>query len=180
MAKKHMGRWLALAAVAGAAAVGISYFRKYRSFNKELEEDFHDFEDEGDDMVAEEKGISEGSARKYVSLHANKDEFKVAAGDMLGAAKDMAYMYQDFDLTVSTNEKGKEIVWDINFKTDKVQTEEGLKIGDTPAKVKQLYPSAKENYGLYTATLGNTQVIVDCGMKNDKVVGISYQYYEAK
>ena len=90
MAKKHMGRWLALAAVAGAAAVGISYFRKYRSFNKELEEDFHDFEDEGDDMVAEEKGISEGSARKYVSLHANKDEFKVAAGDMLGAAKDMA------------------------------------------------------------------------------------------
>lgn len=101
-----------------------------------------------------------------------------AAGN--GAAKDMAYMYKDFDLTVSTNEKGKEIVWDINFKTDKVQTEEGLKIGDTPAKVKQLYPSAKENYGLYTATLGNTQVIVDCGMKNDKVVGISYQYYEAK
>ena len=90
MAKNHTGRWLALATVAGAAAVGISYFKKYKSFNKELEEDFHDFEDDGEDDFSEDDSEQEAGARKYVSLHANRDEFKVAAGDMLDAAKDMA------------------------------------------------------------------------------------------
>ena len=100
-----------------------------------------------------------------------------AAGD--GTVKDKVYFYKDFDLHVSTNDKGKEIVWEIVL-SDKTQTEEGLKIGDAPSRVKSLYPSATENYGIYTATLGETQVIVDCGIKNDKVVAISYQYHEAK
>lgn len=101
-----------------------------------------------------------------------------AAGD--GTVKDKVYLYNDFDLHVSTNNKGKEIVWEIALKNGNTATEEGLKIGDTAARVKALYPDAKENYGIYTATLGSTQVIVDCGLKNDKVVAISYQYYEAK
>lgn len=101
-----------------------------------------------------------------------------AAGD--GNVKDKVYLYEDFDLHVSSNTKGKKIVWEIAFKTSDVQTEEGLKIGDSPARVKSLYPDAVENYGIYTATLGNTQIIVDCGLKNDKVAAISYQYYEAK
>ena len=43
---KRIGKWVALATIAGAAAAGISYIAKYKSFNKELEEDFHDFEDD--------------------------------------------------------------------------------------------------------------------------------------
>lgn len=85
MAKKGLGKFVMLAATAGAAAAGISYFRKYQSFNKELDEDFHDFEDEEDTPVPDST-----MTRNYVSLHADKDEFLVAAGDMLNAAKDVA------------------------------------------------------------------------------------------
>lgn len=85
MAKKGLGKFVMLAAVAGAAVAGISYFRKYQSFNKELDEDFHDFEDEEDTPVPDST-----MTRNYVSLHADKDEFLVAAGDMLNAAKDVA------------------------------------------------------------------------------------------
>ena len=46
MSKKGMGRLVVLAAVAGAAAAGVSYLTRYHSFNRELDEDFHDFEDE--------------------------------------------------------------------------------------------------------------------------------------
>ena len=44
MAKKGFGKLVVLAAAAGAAAAGISYLKKYHSFTKELEKDFHDFE----------------------------------------------------------------------------------------------------------------------------------------
>ena len=74
-----------LAAAVGAAAAGISYFTKYRSFSKELDEDFHDFEDD------EEPPVPDSTMnRNYVSLHADKDEFLVAAGDVLNAVKDAA------------------------------------------------------------------------------------------
>ena len=84
MAKKA-GKILALAAVAGVAAAGISYFTKYRSFSKELDEDFRDFEEEEDDSIPDST-----MNRNYVSLHADKDEFMVAAGDVLNAVKDAA------------------------------------------------------------------------------------------
>ena len=84
MAKKF-GKLMVLATIAGAAAAGISYLTKYRSFNKELDEDFHDFEDEDDTEVPDST-----MSRNYVSLHADKDEFLVAAGDMMNAAKDAA------------------------------------------------------------------------------------------
>lgn len=86
MAKKGFGKAVALAVVAGAAAAGISYFRKYQLFNKELDEEFHDFEDEEPDGPVPDNTMN----RKYVSLNANKDELIVAAGDMLHAAKDVA------------------------------------------------------------------------------------------
>ena len=85
MAKKAFGKLAALLTIAGAAAAGISYLTKYRSFNKELDEDFHDFEDEDDTEVPDST-----MSRNYVSLHADKDEFLVAAGDMMNAAKDAA------------------------------------------------------------------------------------------
>ena len=85
MAKKAFGKLAALLTIAGAAAAGISYLTKYRSFNKELDEDFHDFEDEDETEVPDST-----MSRNYVSLHADKDEFLVAAGDMMNAAKDAA------------------------------------------------------------------------------------------
>ena len=68
MAKKAFGKLAALLTIAGAAAAGISYLTKYRSFNKELDEDFHDFEDEDDTEVPDST-----MSRNYVSLHADKD-----------------------------------------------------------------------------------------------------------
>lgn len=79
------GKIVAFATIAGAVAAGISYFTKYKSFHKELEEDFHDFEDDGNDDISK---IDSTMNRNYVSLHADKDEFKVAASDMADAAKD--------------------------------------------------------------------------------------------
>ena len=63
MAKKA-GKILALAAVAGAAAAGISYFTKYRSFNKELDEDFRDFEEGDEDNPVPDSTMN----RNYVSM----------------------------------------------------------------------------------------------------------------
>ena len=85
MSKKGMGRLVVLAAVAGAAAAGVSYLTRYHSFNRELDEDFHDFEDEEEGPVPDST-----MNRNYVSLHANKDELLTAAGDMLNAARDVA------------------------------------------------------------------------------------------
>ena len=90
MAKKGngFGKLVAFATIAGAVAAGISYFTKYKSFHKELEEDFHDFEDDGNDDISK---IDSTMNRNYVSLHADKDEFKVAAADMADATKDAAF-----------------------------------------------------------------------------------------
>lgn len=77
MAKKHLGRFLTFAVIAGAAAAGISYFLQYKSFHKELDEDFHDFEDDFDEFEdTDDKNTS--VTRNYVSL---SPEYK-AAEDM--------------------------------------------------------------------------------------------------
>ena len=52
MSKKRNGLLIAFGAVLGAAVAGVSYYLKYKSFNDELEQDFHDYE--------EEEGIKEG------------------------------------------------------------------------------------------------------------------------
>lgn len=71
MAKKHFGRLMAFAAIAGTAAAGISYFLRYKSFHKELDEDFHDFEDDFDEDLkefGETGGEGKPLTRNYVSL----------------------------------------------------------------------------------------------------------------
>lgn len=65
--KGSFGRFLAFATIAGAVAAGISYFTKYRSFHKELEEDFHDFEDDCDDYP-----VDSTMSRNYVPINSNK------------------------------------------------------------------------------------------------------------
>lgn len=85
MAKKA-GKFLAAAAVTGIAVAGISYYKKYKSFNKELDKDFHDFEENNEEEPVPDSTMN----RNYVSLHADKDEFLVAAGDVFTAVKGAA------------------------------------------------------------------------------------------
>lgn len=83
MSKKHFGKFLAAVVIAGAAAAGcIAYFTKYRDFQKSLDEDFNDFEDEVEnpdkpvEPIGEEDGArktkktEEGQSvkREYVSI----------------------------------------------------------------------------------------------------------------
>ncbi len=103
MAKK-LGKVVALAAVAGAAAAGITYLKKARALDEELggatdgesmgeeatEEDFVEEEEKAEGKNKEADSPKTSRDRNYVSLKANKDEFLVAAGDMLNAAKDVA------------------------------------------------------------------------------------------
>lgn len=75
MAKKSLGKFLAFATLSGAVAAGISYFLRYRSFNKELDKDFHDFEGDGeedfDGSLPHESCTPE---RTYVTLGEKKAE----------------------------------------------------------------------------------------------------------
>lgn len=73
MAKKHFGKFIALATVSGVIAAGISYFLKYKSFHDELDEDFHDFEGDEEDFDGELPHESEIASRTYVSLNEKKE-----------------------------------------------------------------------------------------------------------
>ncbi|MCI9163150.1 MAG: hypothetical protein HFG59_07795 [Lachnospiraceae bacterium] len=88
--------------------------------------------------------------------------------------KDKAYIYDDFEVII-TKEGKKEVVQSIRLTSGNVGTEEGIKVGDLPAAVKKAYPDAKEEAGLYTVVLGDSQLVIDCGFKNDKVVEICYE-----
>ena len=69
MSKKRTGLWIAFGAVLGAAAAGISYYLKYKSFNDELEQDFHDYEEEEDFLsFTEELCSSEGNVNEEVEV----------------------------------------------------------------------------------------------------------------
>ena len=74
MSKKKTSMLIALGAVLGAAAAGLSYYLKYKSFNNELDKDFHDYEEE--DTVSEETGESapqaDGKGRTYITLDSGK------------------------------------------------------------------------------------------------------------
>lgn len=93
MAKKGWGKFVAFAAVTGAVAAGVSYVLQYKTYHKELEKDFREFED-----IDEEDGADSGEERtidprkvdrNYISLTSSKDELKVAAKDMAHATKNV-------------------------------------------------------------------------------------------
>lgn len=87
MAKKGFGRFLAFVVVSSAIAAGISYVLQYHTFHKELENEFHNFED--DDEKDDETSTTIPD-RRYVSLRADSDEFVIAAKETAQAAKGMA------------------------------------------------------------------------------------------
>lgn len=124
-----------------------------------------------------ETGMAANAALK--ALGKEKDT-KILTNCAEDGGKDKAYLYDDFDVVVTKSGK-KEVVKQISLKTDKVSTEEGIKIGDLPAAVKKAYPDAKaEVKGLYVAELGETRIVIDCGLKDDKVEAITYEAVERK
>lgn len=77
MAKKNLGKFLALTAISTAVAAGVSYFLKYRSFHAELDEDFHDFEGDDDSFDGSLPHEGEQPQRNYVPLGEKKEESPV-------------------------------------------------------------------------------------------------------
>ena len=90
MSKKSFGKFLALAAVVGTAAAAVSYFVRYRSFSRELDEDFHDFEGE-DDAFDEEPAPH----RNYVTLPKVEEALKEATGQAVEKAKNAASIVRE-------------------------------------------------------------------------------------
>ena len=74
MSKKRTGLLIAVGAALGAAAAGISYYLKYKSFNKEIDSDFHDYEeDEIKEETDDEPVVTcSDASRTYISLDSNK------------------------------------------------------------------------------------------------------------
>ena len=72
--KKHTGLLLVAGAILGAAAAGASYYLKYKSFNKEIDNDFHDYEeDEIKEETDDEPVVTcSDASRTYISLDSNK------------------------------------------------------------------------------------------------------------
>lgn len=89
MAKKHFGKFIALATVSGVIAAGISYFLKYKSFHDELDEDFHDFEGDEDDFDGELPHESEIASRTYVSLNEKKETAAASEDEQASSPSDI-------------------------------------------------------------------------------------------
>lgn len=92
MAKKCIGKFVAFAALTGAVAAGVSYFLKYKSFNKELDEEFHDFEGDNDeeDFDGSLPHEAETPERTYVTLNDKKAEAKEMAQETVDKVEEMA------------------------------------------------------------------------------------------
>jgi len=72
MSKKRTGLLIAVGAALGAAAAGISYYLKYKSFNDEIDKDFHDYEEETEEVIKEEPVSCADAKRTYITLDSNK------------------------------------------------------------------------------------------------------------
>ena len=90
--------------------------------------------------------------------------------------KDRTYQYKDFILyTYSNSDKGTEYVSGITFRTDKVSTKEGIKIGSTEEEMLEAYGDAKAKYGIYTYQKGKSKLqfeVSDGKVKNIRYVAL--------
>lgn len=66
--KKNTGLLIALGAVLGAAAAGISYYLKYKSFNEEIDKDFHDYEEDAAEEANNEPVSFDEAGRTYITI----------------------------------------------------------------------------------------------------------------
>ncbi|WP_101877831.1 hypothetical protein [Lachnoclostridium edouardi] len=121
-----------------------------------------------------------GEQAKPVLDQLGKEKEVKTLTNCANGGKDKVYVYENFDIYTTQNEKKDTIIQTIVLTSAQAATEEGLKLGQKPADVKKAYPDAVEEFGLYTVSLENSRIVIDCGMKNDKVVDISYEYVESK
>lgn len=72
--KKNTGLLIAFGAVLGAAAAGISYYLKYKSYHDKIEnEDFHDYEEEETENPSFDEPLSfNESNRTYITIDGGK------------------------------------------------------------------------------------------------------------
>ena len=76
MSKKRNGLLIAFGAVLGAAVAGVSYYLKYKSFNDELEQDFHDYEEEEGTKEEQKSGTAscaDAAGRCYIHINSGKN-----------------------------------------------------------------------------------------------------------
>lgn len=87
--------------------------------------------------------------------------------------KDRTYQYKDFIFyTYSKSAKGAEYVMGITFRTNKVATKEGVKIGSPETMVTKKYGKAKPKFGIYTYKKGKSKVQFE--VTNNVVTNIRY------
>lgn len=80
--KNNTGLLIALGAVIGAAAAGISYYLKYKSFNDEIDKDFHDYEDEDAVEETDDEPVKfDEAGRTYISISKPAETEKVCEED---------------------------------------------------------------------------------------------------
>ena len=72
MSKKKAGLLIVFGAARGAAAAGVSYYLKYKSFSDELDKDFHDYEDEDSSSEETNEKADDASERTYITLDSAK------------------------------------------------------------------------------------------------------------
>ena len=74
MSKKKSGLLIAFGAMlGGAVAAGISYYLKLKSFNDELDQDFHEYEEEDSPSDENEEKVENTPERTYITINSGKD-----------------------------------------------------------------------------------------------------------
>lgn len=88
--------------------------------------------------------------------------------------EDITYTYKDVKvLTYSNRRGGQEYIQSIIFRTDKVQTAEGVKIGSDEQDVKDAYGRrARAVAGRYTFKKGKMRLVIR--VKDGEVTAVSY------
>lgn len=77
MSKKNTGFMVVASAFVGALAGGLAYYLRYKSFNDEVDKDFHDYEEEdsGENLKNTTKdtvAVPDASNRTYITLDSTK------------------------------------------------------------------------------------------------------------
>ena len=74
MSKKKSGLLIAFGAMlGGAVAAGISYYLKLKSFNDELDQDFHEYEEEDSPSDENKEKAENAPERTYITINSGKD-----------------------------------------------------------------------------------------------------------
>ena len=128
-----------------------------------------------DAEAAKKKGYTFTYNKVKVTMHSTASKFLKKAGKPIEKTEskscsydgmDRCYEYDDFIVnTYSNSKKGKEYVCRIYFKTSKVKTDKGIKIGSKKADVIKKYGKTKDKYGIYSYTKGDTKIQFEINKK---------------